>query len=356
MNSNQFKDIVTSLIQKGVEVEQDALQVAQSKLALKSIIIRVISVIGSLIGLGLFMGFIALISSDLFSNNTFLSIMGLLFLVGSFALNRSKDSAVTDSIAVSLFIIGYAFLVFGLAEATDLAGLIMLITGGITLLLYNNQIIAFLSSLCVLVSIHVILFQLEIETFYHIYLAIVLLFTVYLFWQEQGLRTINKLIRDRYLAVFTASFCYTLVMGIIASTMKYGYYYFSEYRGVHLFLVITILALVVATVYLVLNKMKVTQVSIKVMAYGLVLIFNVLVAFNYPAFGIAFLLMLWSFKRQYKVGFALSIATLIWAMGMFYYDLGIFLLEKSLSMMTIGVLFLGIYYLIQKGEGQTNEK
>ncbi|MGL4584487.1 MAG: DUF4401 domain-containing protein [Flavobacterium sp.] len=42
-------------------------------------------------------------------------------------------------------------------------------------------------------------------------------------------------------------------------------------------------------------------------------------------------------------------------MGMFYYDLGVSLLAKSISLMIVGALFLAIYYLIQKkGEKHDN--
>lgn len=100
--------------------------------------------------------------------------------------------------------------------------------------------------------------------------------------------------------------------------------------------------------HLLLDKMKVTQLNTKIIVYLFALVFTVLIAFNYPAFGIAFLFLLWSFKQQFKVGIALSIATFIWAMAMFYYDLGLTLLEKSISMMLVGGVFLGVYYLIQK--------
>ncbi|WP_121964728.1 DUF4401 domain-containing protein [Myroides sp. N17-2] len=348
MSKSNFKTLVSSLEQSGVEINHESLTEATDKGALKSIIIRVVSVLGSLLGLGLFIGFIALISADLFRNQAVLTGIGIAFLVGAFFFNRSKDSAITDSIAVSLYIIGHSFLIYGLTGDSNIGGYIALATSIITLCVYNNQIISFLSTLGVLISIHVVMFSLHIENFYYIYLAFVLLFAVYLFWQEQQIRTQNNILRERYLPVFTAFFCYTLVMGIIASTEDYGYYYFSEYSAVRVFLLLVILGLILATVYLLLDKMKVTQLNTKIIVYLFALVFTVLIAFNYPAFGIAFLFLLWSFKQQFKAGIALSIATFIWAMGMFYYDLGLTLLEKSISMMIVGVVFLGVYYLIQK--------
>ncbi|ALU27224.1 MULTISPECIES: DUF4401 domain-containing protein [Myroides] len=356
MNSNQFKDIVTSLIQKGVEVEQDALQVAQSKLALKSIIIRVISVIGSLIGLGLFMGFIALISSDLFSNNTFLSIMGLLFLVGSFALNRSKDSAVTDSLVVSFYIIGYAFMTYGFGDMFNQMELVGLFFSLLTLFLFNNQIVSFISSVGTLIALQYVLYKFDITPFYYIYLALVVVLTTYLFWQEQKVRTAITWLSKKYLPIFTACFLYTITTASLLRSQAFSYHNIELFSSMRFVFVITVLALIIATVYLIIQKMKIINPTVKAAVYLVVILFNVLITLNYVVFGITFLYMLWSFMRQYKVGFGISIVGLVFSMIMYYYDLGISLLEKSLSMMGIGVLFLGIYYLIQKGEGQTNEK
>ncbi|MDM1374268.1 DUF4401 domain-containing protein [Myroides marinus] len=355
MSNNLFKDLVSSVEQAGVEVNHEALQVAKDKLAMKSIIIRVISILGSLLGLGLFIGFIALAASDIFQEAIAFILMGVLFLGGAFALNRSNDGAITVSIAVSLYIIGYAFLSYGLSNDGHLMGYSMFVIALITLFLYNNHIISFLSSLSILVAIHFIMFDLDIQTFYYIYLAIVLAATTYLFWQEQRLRTMDNLIGHRYLPIFAALFTYTLVTGIISSTQQFGYYYFSEFRGVRLFFITVLVAALLFTVHLVLDKMKVSKLPIQIATYLLVIIFNVLVAYYYPAFGIACLFILWGFMRQFKAGFAVGIATLVWAMGMFYYDLGVSLLAKSISLMIVGALFLAIYYLIQKkGEKYDN--
>lgn len=354
MNNSQFKDFISSIEQTGVEVNHEALNTAKDKLAVKSIIIRVISILGSLLGLGLFVGFIAVVASNIFEQSIALITLGAFFLGLAFLVNKSKDSAITDSIAVSIYIIGYAFLTFGLSNDGKLIGYSMLGVGLITLFIYNNQVISFLSSLFVLIGIHVIMFNLEITRFYYLYLTIILVVTTYLFWQEQKLRTLSNFIGKRYLPIFTSFFSYTVVMGIISSTEHYGYYYFSEYRGIRIVLILVLLALILLTVHQVLNKIKVTQPIIKGIAYLIIIVFNVLVAYYYPAFGIAFLFILWSFKRQFKAGFVICIATFIWAMGMFYYDLGITLLAKSISLMIVGVLFLAIYYLIQK-KGERHE-
>ncbi|AJH14912.1 DUF4401 domain-containing protein [Myroides profundi] len=356
MSNSVFKNLVSTLLQEGVEIDQQALSIAKDKVALKSIIIRVISVMGSLLGLALFIGFIAMVASDFFNNNTAFIIMGLLFLGGAYALNRSKDSAITDSLVVSFYIIGYAFMTYGFGDMFNQMELVGLFFSLLTLFLFNNQIVSFISSVGTLIALQYVLYKFDITPFYYIYLALVVVLTTYLFWQEQKVRTTITWISKKYLPIFTACFLYTITTASLLRNQAFSYHSIELFSSMRFVFVITVLALIIATVYLIIQKMKITNSTVKVAIYLIVILFNVLITLNYVVFGITFLYMLWSFMRQYKVGFALSIATLIWAMGMFYYDLGISLLEKSLSMMTIGVLFLGVYYLIQKGEGQTNEK
>jgi len=74
-----------------------------------------------------------------------------------------------------------------------------------------------------------------------------------------------------------------------------------------------------------------------------------------PAISGSLLLLLLSFKVNYRTGVALGIMGFIYSIGMFYYDLNITLLQKSLIMFGSGVFFILLYFLIFK-KSNSHEK
>jgi uncharacterized membrane protein len=79
--------------------------------------------------------------------------------------------------------------------------------------------------------------------------------------------------------------------------------------------------------------------------FGIVLLSTTLLSF--PLTG-ALLLVLLNYYVNYRTGFIISILALLYAIGLYYYDLEFTLLVKSILLMASGSLFIALYFLTRK--------
>ncbi len=350
---NRLEHVITRLESQGVVIDKDKLGELQNAQSIKTIFIKVISVLGGLLGMSMFLGFLFLLLSPSHSENIPLFVISILLLGVTYVINKSSTVAIKDGLAVSTFISGFVLFEFAIGlgeyESVDsVLALVGLLLSIISLVVYRNQIITFLAMAGVLISINCLIVFKEAYLMLPYFMCLLILLSVYLFYREEIIRGRSALLNQLYTPIFTATFCYTLFMSIMGSTMRY-YQYFNAYSVVSKWaLIVVLIATTIFTLHLVLNKLQITSLVTRVIAYALVSVFLYLIGFGYPAFAVSVLFLLWSFKTQYKVGFVVSISALIWSMGMFYYDLSITLLSKSISLMLSGVFFLAIYWLIHK--------
>lgn len=350
---NPLEQVITSLESQGVVIDKEKLGELQNAQSVKTVFIKVISVLGGLLGMSMFLGFLFLVFERSLSEQVPLFIISILLLGATYGINKSDVSAIKDGLAISTFISGFALFETAVAVGTygnvdSTLALVGLVLSIISLLVYRNQIITFLATAGVFISISFLIVIKEVYVLSPVYMSFLILFSVFLFYKEEVIRSKNTLLNQLYSPVFTATFCYTLVMSIMGSTMTF-FNFFNTYSVVSRWiLTVVLIATTIFTIHLVLNKLKISSMITRVVAFLLVSVFLYLVGFRYPAFAVSVLFVLWSFKTQFKIGFVLSISALIWSMGMYYYNLEITLLSKSISLMLSGVFFLAIYWLIHK--------
>lgn len=350
---NPLKQVINTLESQGVVIDKEKLGELQSAQSVKTVFIKVISVFGGLLGMSMFLGFLFMLFEQSLSEQVPLFIISILLLAATYVINKSNVSAIKDGLAISTFISGFALFetAIGVGDygRSDfnlaIVGLVLSVT---SLVVYRNQIITFLATAGVFISVNFLIVINSVYVLLPFYMSLLILFSVCLFYKEEVIRGKNSLLNQLYSPVFTATFCFTLFMSIMGSTMRFFHYFNSTSLVSRWILSVVLIATTIFTLHLVLNKLQISSLVTRIIAYVLVSVFLYLVGFNYPAFAVSVLFVLWSFKTQYKVGFVLSISALIWSMGMYYYDLTITLLSKSISLMLSGVFFLAIYWLIHK--------
>lgn len=350
---NSLDKVINNLESQGVVIDKEKFVELQHTNSVKTVFIKVIAVIGGLLGMTMFMGFLFMLFERNLSEGLPLFIVSVILFGATYFINKSNASAIKDGLAVATFISGFALFetaiaVGDYAKVDVIIALVGLILSVISLFVYRNQIITFLASAGVLISINCLLVFKGLYVVLPIYMSLIILFTVYLFYKEEVIRCKNTLMSQLYTPVFTATFCYTLFMSVMGSTMRYFHYFNAVSVTSRVVLILVLIASTVLTVHLMMQKLQIISVVTKGIIYALLLFFLYFVGFDYPAFSVSVLFILWSFKTQYKVGFVLSVFALIWSMGMFYYDLRITLLTKSISLMLSGIFFLAMYWLIQK--------
>lgn len=351
--NKQFNQIIDSLVSEGVEVDKTLLKQYQEDTLVRSVFIKVVSILGGLLGVGLFLGFLFLTLNTIINLGIIFIVLGLISFTISFVINKSKDSAIKDGLAVALFIAGFLLVIFGIAELQGTSwnisssASIAFVLSVICFFVYKNQIITFLSTFNALIAVHCLIVNNHTFSVFYIFFFLLILLTVFLFWKETALR-LSRYFTVYYVPFFFAVFLYSLVLSIIASTnMFMGLYYAPSAATLYISVFGTI-AVNLFTIHLIFKKLNITNIIVMISIYVLAAVFMYFLGFIYPAFMVGLLFLLWSFYNQYKIGFVLSICTFIWAIGMFYYDLKINLLEKSISLMVTGVLFLGAYWLMCK--------
>ncbi|MEC4116198.1 DUF4401 domain-containing protein [Myroides phaeus] len=350
---NSLDKVINNLESQGVVIDRAKLTELQHTNSVKTVFIKVIAIIGGLLGMTMFMGFLFMLFERSLSEDVPLFIISVLLLGITYFINKSNASAIKDGLAVATFISGFALFETAIAvgdygKVDVILASVGLILSVISLLIYRNQLIAFLASAGVLISINCLLVFKGLYVVLPIYMSLLILLTVYLFYKEEVIRCKNTLMSQMYIPVFTATFCYTLFMSVMGSTMRYFHYFNTVSVMSRVVLTLVFIGATALTVQQLMKKLQIVSVVTKGIIYALLLFFLYYVGFDYPAFAVSVLFILWSFKKQYKVGFVLSVFALIWSMGMFYYDLRMTLLIKSISLLLSGIFFLAMYWLIQK--------
>lgn len=357
--NSQFNTILSSLEAKGVEIDQTGIMQKREDNALKTVFIKIISVVGGLIAMGTFLGFISLaFARDSNFDILFLSF-GLLSMIGCYFIHKSTDNAVRDGVGIALYISGFVLLLAALIQHDFIPTnmyIATIVIASISLFLYKNQIITFIAATAIIIGCHGLLFENFSNDYLSLLLLVLLLSVVFLFYKETFLRSTSLWWNNNYQAILVATFCYCLGLSIMTSVEMFLPYYGSErmlfsYSTKVVFILITL-----GSLYILLDRALIQNTVIKGMSIVIMAVFLYLLGIDYPAFIVGFLFALWSYNNQFKTGIVLSICTFIWAMGMYYYDLSISLLAKSISLMLSGIIFLSVYWVIHKNWKQDEQE
>lgn len=359
MKTNSWKDLLLHVQEQGVVIDDQLEGRIQEENAIKYVFLKVVAILGSLLAMGFFFGFLFLTIGDSLGYVSFL-LFGVLLYALSFLGNKKTEPALRDGVFVATYISAVVCLLaacidFQWSERNNLLCLIVLSILGF--FLFKSRIIQFLSVIGLYYGLVYYLSLIHwgyatLVLFWFVFVGIYLLFS-----NEVTLKTTSKFWSQKYSAVLHACFFILFVeliqdnISLIDPTnwMNHSRYFDYHELGHRLYLGFAALVLVALT-YLTSKQLEV-KISIKNRALwiGISSLFILGMAFFMYGFGIPLVISLflcvWSYQFRFHKGMILAIFTLLLSLVAYYYYLSVSLLVKSLILMGVGLFFLGLFVI-----------
>jgi len=317
----------------------------QKKEETTSLAIKIMSIVGGFFGTTSFLGFLFL--AGIYDSEIAMVISGIVFIVASIFLNQKSERIITDTVSITLYIVGLSLFLLGMNSAgeVNMALLAILISLG-TLFLTQHYTLSFIATLIVSASLFFLLFTLN-NSFYLIYVynTFVVLAMSFVFLFESNIISKHKKISKLYNPVragLVISFLFGL--GVLRTRVLFD----TELDFIWFYAVVLFVIVIFITTKT-LNKLEVTEPKINYFSYGIITTILFTTVFSPSILG-ALLLILLSFYVNFKTGFVLGLFSLTYFVFQYYYDLNLTLLTKSIILFCSGVLFLALYFLISKNK------
>jgi len=316
-----------------------------------SLAIKILSIFGGFLATLAFMGFLFI--AGLYNSHIGMLFFGVGFIISAIWINKIQDKLITDTLSISLFIIGFGLLITGLTMlnvSDSLIAIIVLIIAASSLLITQNFILSFISILtingCLLGLINI----LNLFNLIHLYIALNTIAVLYIFINEAKIITQHNLLSRLYNPI-RVGLIFSLLTGLILLGNKYIIPISDNFIWISS---IVLFAAILFMVSKIINVLRVTSTQNKTLLYLLSSLILLPTVMSPPISG-ALLIILLSFYINYKTGFAIGILSFVYFIGQFYYDLNFTLLTKSILLVSSGILFV-IFYLIINKKLNRNEK
>lgn len=312
--------------------------------------IRVLVILGTLLSAGLIVSM--LFSFGIYESAIAMLATGITGLLAGMWIHLKRQSDVTDTISISLMLMGYASIAFALVEWKVDTGLIcgiLIVISAVCFMFSKNFIIPFLgtvsSCICLFIWVQAKCPPVFIPLLYCALAAALL--PVYLL--EGNLLGFLRRHAFRY---------QPLRLGLLVSVLA-GLYIFSPFflRGLQefpfkhyqLYFSVPVSLICLFAVACLLRETQSAPGSWKIAIFLIVALVLGLTLFA-PAVGLSLYLLVITFYNAHKTGTVISIASVCFAIGLYYYDLHFSLLTKSFLLVLPGLIFLTGYWLITRAE------
>nr|WP_299340198.1 DUF4401 domain-containing protein [Allomuricauda sp.] len=332
--------------EKGIVEDLEAQTSNQASLAIK-----VLSVLGGFLATLAFVGFLGI--AGIFDSETSLTFLGVAFIIAAIWINRIFDKLIIDTFSVSIYIVGFTMLSVGLAMSDVHEDTIILVVGliGLSALFFTqNYILSFISILVINGSWLTLILSNDVYDLVHKYIIIHTLLLTYFFLNEAKLISLNKKVSKLYNPI-RIGLIVSLLFGLVAVGKRQLIPVSEDFiwiSSVVLFAVIMYLAGIIMKINAIKNNKN------KAIIYLLTALLLIPIGLS-PAILGAILIMLLSFRVNYRTGLAIGIIALVYFVGQYYYDLNFTLLTKSILLFSSGIFFLGLYWFIHD-KTKSNEK
>jgi len=325
--------------EKAIFEEHDTLRVNKSSLPIK-----VLTIFGGFLATLAFLGF--LLITGLYESEIALITFGIGFIISAILLNRISDKLILDTFSISMYIIGFILLSFGLSELrveNNIISILICLIALSSLFITQNFILSFISILAVSGSFLYLILNNDSYDLIHLYIAIYTLILTYLILNEAKIISFNKTLSQLYNPL-RIGLVISLLFGLI-TLGKRNLIPISEN-----YIWVSSIVMIAVTLYLVSIILKINNIDTdksKVLIYTLSIIILASTIFSPSILG-ALVIILLCFMINYKTGLAIGIISLIYFISQYYYDLSYTLLTKSMILFVSGVLFLKLYFLTTK--------
>ena len=335
-----------------LEFDNEAIaKVYQKNDGTHSLAVKILSVFGGIMGSLAFVVFLAI--TGLYESGVGLSVLGIICIATAIGINKKYDKIIIDTISVSFFIIGFILLGFGLnqldVDNNTICALFVIIALA-SIVIIQNYILAFISTLIVSGSILTLILSNNHEDLIHIYVSALALILTYWFLKEAKIITTNKTLSKLYNPI-RIGLTFSFIAGFAFLGMRWLHWFSPNCIWLSSIIIILAIMYLLSGLFDVLN---ITKKWHKAVIYIFTVLALLPTVFS-PAISGAILLLLLSFLINYKTGFVLGFMAFIYFISQYYYDLNFTLLTKSLLLLASGVLFLVLYLFTHK-KLTTNEK
>ncbi|WP_242926528.1 DUF4401 domain-containing protein [Pontibacter vulgaris] len=306
--------------------------------------IKLLTIFGGFLATGFFLGF--LMTTGLLDSRTAMLVTGVVFLVGSEVLNRLRNDLLLESMSVSLNIIGYYMVAFGLPEfvtgdtalALALAGiaLVFILVSGSTVLVFFATLV-FWGSLISLPLIY------DVPELLYVHVGMMAAILTYLSLNEAILIAQHPRLAKLYAPVRIG-----LVFAFIGLLILLAHHNFFPEKFDHLWLA-SLLLIVALLVVLrrIMQDTGVTDIKTQFIVYTCCITILAPTILT-PSLAGALLIVLVSFYMGHNLSFIVGLLALGYFIILYYYNLELTLLAKSGILVLTGCLFLGGLYLLNR--------
>ena len=312
----------------------------QDKGETSSLAIKVLSIFGGFLASLAFLGFLFILG--VYDSEVGMLVLGVLLISGALILNKMFDRLIIDTFSISIYLIGFALVIISLLNLEvneDMVTLLVLIAALGSLFVTQTYMLSFLSILGVGGCLLILIISNDQYNLIHLYLAVYALLLVYCFLNEAKFLTSGNKLSKLY-GPLRIGLLFSFLIGLIALGKRDLFPIDQNY--IWLSSVVSFLAVL----YLVKDLIKVVGVvsgNTKTLIY-ILSVAVLLPAVMAPAISGAILIILLSYKINYKTGLAIGIIALAYFVSQYYYDLNLTLLTKSIILFSSGVVFL-LFYL-----------
>ncbi|WP_158963619.1 DUF4401 domain-containing protein [Myroides fluvii] len=362
MKNKALDSLMSQLENRGITIQEQVLERIQDEQSIKYSFLKVVAILGSLLAVGFFFGFLYMAIGDSLGTVSF-SLFAVILYGISLLGNKKSEPALRDGVFVATYISSLACLIFAFidsnaSETTNL--LIVTVFSIIGFLSFKSKLIQFLSVVGFYYGLIYLLklIPLSYGDSFVFWLALIGLYLMFYF--ELNLRTCSVFLAAKFNALRNGLFV-VVFLDLIQQNFErinpmrwmlgrsYGEFNIVYHRIYLVFVAIILIGLTYSTVKAIQDKVKINKMPVVTVLSCLLIVG---LSFLMRGFGIPFaisvLLLVWSFHFRFQKGMALALATLALSLISYYYYLDVTLLSKSLILMGLGVLFLSLFVIYTK--------
>ena len=359
MKNNSIQKVVQYVEKQGSVVEDSFLHQLEEERSIKFIFLKLVAIIGSLLAMGFFFGFLVLTIGDSLNYVSFFFfalILSGLSLMG----NKKTEPALRDGVFVATYISAFvcfmaAYLDYNSSERNmEYAVVVLSLVGFVG---FKSKIIQFISILGLyygvvyllgtlgLGYVGLALFWLVVIGVYLLFIKEVELKTATNFWSKKYSALQNGLIVLLFLEVLHDNIALIDPSSWINSSRSIAYSEVGQ-QIYFVFVRIVLAGLTYFTVTEIGKKQAFKQANL--VAGGSIIAILALSSFM-NGFGtsltVGLLLVVWSFQYRFPKGLVIGIILLLLSLISYYYFLQVSLLIKALLLMGCGLVFLALFVI-----------
>lgn len=309
-----------------------------------SLTIKILSIIGGFLATIAFLGFLFI--AGLYDSEIGLLLFGIGFIVTAIWLNKTYDKLIIDTLSISIYVIGFFLLGFGLLQQhinEDVITISFLLIALCSLIITQTYILSFISVLIVSASLLTLMLSNNFDDFIHLYNTAITLVLTYFIFCEAKIITASKKLSKLYNPI-RIGLIISLLFGLGVLGKNWLFSISENYIWVSS---ISLFFILIYLVHKIIGLLEIKHLKNKILIYTLSILVLSSTVFA-PAILGATLIILLCYLVNYKTGLTIGVISLVYFVSQYYYDLNFTLLTKSIILFSSGILFLAFYLFTHK--------